>query len=127
VGGFTLGQTEGGGTQIMADKYLLRVTAGPSYDASTHRLVRVNEAEPFEVSGPWGEAQINVRIRNYRGTFLWKCGSQLPNFLFFFEATCPFFLVGFFRTYMFILRYFCLLFLILSLSFLPFLFLLCSA
>ncbi|KAI9885456.1 MAG: hypothetical protein M1823_002762 [Watsoniomyces obsoletus] len=51
----------------MAEKYLLRVSAGPSYDPSTHNLVHVNKSEPFEISGPWGSAHLHVRIRNYRG------------------------------------------------------------
>ncbi|KAI9752947.1 MAG: hypothetical protein M1815_000204 [Lichina confinis] len=51
----------------MAEKYLLRVSAGPGYDQSTHGTVNVNSAEPFHVSSRWGEARLHVRIRNYRG------------------------------------------------------------
>lgn len=47
-------------------KYLLRVTAGPSYDASTHGLVQVN-GEAYEVSNEFMTASINVRIRDYHG------------------------------------------------------------
>ncbi|KAI9762774.1 MAG: hypothetical protein M4579_000126 [Chaenotheca gracillima] len=51
----------------MADNYLLRVTGGPSYDPSTHKPVPVNSSEPFHVSNSVCEANINVRIQNYRG------------------------------------------------------------
>ncbi|KAK4197377.1 hypothetical protein QBC40DRAFT_181196 [Triangularia verruculosa] len=49
----------------MADKYLLRVTAGPSYDLSTHKLVNVNSAKPLEISSDLISASLNVRIQNY--------------------------------------------------------------
>ncbi|KAK0665965.1 hypothetical protein QBC41DRAFT_305700 [Cercophora samala] len=49
----------------MADKYLLRVTAGPSYDLSTHQLVKVNSATPTEISSDLITASLNVRIQNY--------------------------------------------------------------
>lgn len=51
----------------MAEKYLLRVSAGPAYDPSTHKIVNVNSADPLRISGEWGEADLHVRIRNYRG------------------------------------------------------------
>lgn len=51
----------------MADKYLLRVTAGPSYDTSTHALVSVNTPHPTKISSTLGSASISVRIQNYRG------------------------------------------------------------
>lgn len=52
----------------MADKYLLRVTAGPSYDPSTHQIVNVNTPHPTNISSPLCKASISVRIQNYRGT-----------------------------------------------------------
>ncbi|KAI9838489.1 MAG: hypothetical protein M1837_002447 [Sclerophora amabilis] len=51
----------------MADKYLLRVTGGSSYDPSAHKTVSVNSPAPFHISNPLCEANINVRIRNYHG------------------------------------------------------------
>ncbi|KAK0736029.1 hypothetical protein B0T21DRAFT_401667 [Apiosordaria backusii] len=49
----------------MADKYLLRVTAGPSYDVSTHKLVNVNSAIPTQIESDLISAHLNVRIQNY--------------------------------------------------------------
>ncbi|MCJ1356268.1 MAG: hypothetical protein MMC33_006262 [Icmadophila ericetorum] len=51
----------------MADQYLLRVTAGPSYDPSTHQEVLVNTSTPTHISSPHCTADLNVRIQNYRG------------------------------------------------------------
>ncbi|KAI4954650.1 hypothetical protein J4E86_005960 [Alternaria arbusti] len=49
------------------DKYLLQVTAGPSYDASKHEQVSVNGAEPTHVESDLVEAWIRVRIKDYHG------------------------------------------------------------
>ncbi|KAK4697447.1 hypothetical protein P7C71_g628, partial [Lecanoromycetidae sp. Uapishka_2] len=51
----------------MADKYLLRVTAGPSYDPSTHETVLVNTSTPTHISSSTCSANLAVRIQNYRG------------------------------------------------------------
>ncbi|SLM35505.1 Protein of unknown function DUF1769 [Lasallia pustulata] len=51
----------------MADKYLLRVTAGPSYDSSTHQVVAVNGPDSTHISSEYCTANVNVRIKNYRG------------------------------------------------------------
>lgn len=51
----------------MADKYLLRVTAGPDYDTSKHTLVSVNTPHPTKISSALGSALISVRIQNYHG------------------------------------------------------------
>ncbi|MCJ1455290.1 hypothetical protein MMC28_005644 [Mycoblastus sanguinarius] len=51
----------------MADKYLLRVTAGPSYDPSTHKPVPVNTPTATHITSPVCDANISVRIQNYRG------------------------------------------------------------
>ncbi|GAB1317743.1 F-box domain containing protein [Madurella fahalii] len=51
----------------MASKYLIRVTAGPSYDISTHVQVPVNQAQPVEISSDLLDASLNVRVHNYRG------------------------------------------------------------
>lgn len=50
-----------------ADKYRLLVTAGPSYDTSTHQIVRVNTSTPTMVENQFLTAAIKVRIRGYRG------------------------------------------------------------
>ncbi|KAK4653819.1 hypothetical protein QC762_511600 [Podospora pseudocomata] len=49
----------------MADKYVLRVTAGPSYDLSTHQLVNVNSPTPTIISSDLISASLNVRIQNH--------------------------------------------------------------
>ncbi|KAL6716546.1 hypothetical protein ACLMJK_006113 [Lecanora helva] len=51
----------------MADNYLLRVTAGPSYDPSTHQTVLVNQPTPTKITNTLCTASISVRIQNYRG------------------------------------------------------------
>ena len=52
----------------MADKYLLRVTAGPTYDPSTHQIVSINQPLPTYITSPVCDVNITVRIQNYRGT-----------------------------------------------------------
>ena len=52
----------------MADKYLLCVAAGPSYDPATHTAVAVNTPNPIEISSPLCTTSLCVRVRNYRGT-----------------------------------------------------------
>lgn len=54
-------------TMADATQYHLVVSAGPSYDTSTHRLVPVNKPEPLTISTPDIQANLNVRIQNYRG------------------------------------------------------------
>lgn len=75
----------------MADKYLLRVTvtllfstlstqqltsdlaqAGPSYDSSTHQVVAVNGPDSTHISSEYCTANVNVRIKNYRGMCPWR-------------------------------------------------------
>ncbi|KAL9602432.1 MAG: hypothetical protein Q9219_001856 [cf. Caloplaca sp. 3 TL-2023] len=51
----------------MADTFLLRVTAGPSYDPASHQIVAVNSGIPTTVRSPLCDANIVVRIQNYRG------------------------------------------------------------
>ncbi|KAL8775736.1 MAG: hypothetical protein Q9194_003685 [Teloschistes cf. exilis] len=51
----------------MADKYLLRVTAGPSYDPTDHQVIAVNSPTPTHVQSALCDTVINVRIQNYRG------------------------------------------------------------
>ncbi|EUC42518.1 hypothetical protein COCMIDRAFT_28853 [Bipolaris oryzae ATCC 44560] len=49
------------------DKYLLQVTAGPSYNPSEHEQVAVNGADPTYVESDLLSAWIRVRIKDYHG------------------------------------------------------------
>lgn len=51
----------------MADKYILRITAGEDYDESKHTIVPVNTAETVKINGEHGEIELNVRIQDYKG------------------------------------------------------------
>ncbi|KAK4984406.1 hypothetical protein LTR50_006619 [Elasticomyces elasticus] len=51
----------------MADQFFLRVTAGPTYEASTQQEVHVNTDEAVHISTKEIEADIKIRIQNYRG------------------------------------------------------------
>jgi Protein of unknown function (DUF1769) len=51
----------------MAAKYMLRVSAGPSYDPKTHKPVFVNTETPTHIENEWVDAKIKVRIRGYDG------------------------------------------------------------
>lgn len=51
----------------MAEKYIIRVTAGSNYDLDQHVVVPVNSHEPLKVSGELADADLNVRVQNYRG------------------------------------------------------------
>lgn len=51
----------------MADKYTLRITAGPSYDLADHVEVPVNKATPVKIGTELMDVELNVRIQNYRG------------------------------------------------------------
>lgn len=48
-------------------KYLLKITAGPSYDLSTHSPVFVNTDTPTLIESDLITAKIKVRIRGYEG------------------------------------------------------------
>lgn len=49
-------------------QYRLLVTAGPSYDQSTHKTVHVNsEDQPTYIENSFLRAKIHVRIRNFSG------------------------------------------------------------
>lgn len=50
-----------------ADKYRLLVTAGPSYDTSTHKIVHVNTDTPTFIENEFISAKIKVRIRGFKG------------------------------------------------------------
>lgn len=48
-------------------KYHLRVSAGPSYDESQHKLVHVNTSSPMTITSSHITSTVSVRIQNYRG------------------------------------------------------------
>ena len=51
----------------MADKYLLRVTAGPGYDPSDHVVLPVNTSESTLIKSPHCTSRVKVRVQHYRG------------------------------------------------------------
>lgn len=62
-----------------AEKYRLIVTAGPSYDKSTHKVVGVNTGEAVRFENEFVKAKVKVRIRGYRGLPT-RCPSASPYF-----------------------------------------------
>ncbi|KAI6855634.1 hypothetical protein KC338_g8789 [Hortaea werneckii] len=54
-------------TQQEADKYKLKVTAGPSYDQSQHHDVPVNADDSVYIENAFIRAKVKVRVREYRG------------------------------------------------------------
>ncbi|KAE8150511.1 hypothetical protein BDV25DRAFT_129491 [Aspergillus avenaceus] len=48
-------------------KYRLKVTAGPSYDTSTHQIVPVNEDQSLRIENEHAIVSLCVRIRDYTG------------------------------------------------------------
>ncbi|KAI8629757.1 DUF1769-domain-containing protein [Xylariaceae sp. FL1651] len=51
----------------MAEKYIIRVTAGSDYDIDRHVVVPVNSPETVKISNDLIDAEINVRVQNYHG------------------------------------------------------------
>ncbi|KAF2476680.1 DUF1769-domain-containing protein [Lindgomyces ingoldianus] len=49
------------------ENYILRVTAGHSYNPKTHQDVHVNSEKPVNISSDHIDAQIHIRIKDYRG------------------------------------------------------------
>ncbi|KAI9683282.1 MAG: hypothetical protein M1822_006147 [Bathelium mastoideum] len=49
------------------NKYLLQVTAGPSYEDAESHIVQVNGSDPCRIDNEFMTAFINVRIRDYHG------------------------------------------------------------
>ncbi|KAK4187484.1 hypothetical protein QBC35DRAFT_233160 [Podospora australis] len=49
----------------MADKYLIRVTAGPSYDLSSQKEIAVNKPEPTHFETDSMDIDLSVRVNNY--------------------------------------------------------------
>ncbi|KAI9719852.1 MAG: hypothetical protein M1828_006073 [Chrysothrix sp. TS-e1954] len=66
VGGHTSAGTSEEDSDL-ARKYMLRVTAGPAYDPSTHKPVEVNSSNPLFIENDLIKAKILVRIRDYDG------------------------------------------------------------
>lgn len=51
----------------MADKYILKVTAGPTYEEKDQRPVHVNSEQPIQINSPHLDASLTVRVQNFRG------------------------------------------------------------
>ncbi|WYZ43815.1 hypothetical protein EsH8_VII_000251 [Colletotrichum jinshuiense] len=51
----------------MAEKYILRVTAGPGYDVDSQVEIPVNQPQPTKISSALADIELNVRIQNYTG------------------------------------------------------------
>jgi hypothetical protein len=49
------------------DKYRLQVTAGPSYDTSTHTEVAVNSGQAHLIENDLMSCWLNVRVKDYNG------------------------------------------------------------
>ncbi|OSS47052.1 hypothetical protein B5807_09929 [Epicoccum nigrum] len=49
------------------DKYLLQVTAGPSYDPASHSQVSVNSSEVHKIDNDLATSYLRVRIKGYNG------------------------------------------------------------
>ncbi|TID26555.1 hypothetical protein E2P81_ATG01025 [Venturia nashicola] len=49
------------------DKYILRISAGPSYDISTHQYLPVNSEVPTAFENEFMTTKLKVRIRGYNG------------------------------------------------------------
>lgn len=50
-----------------ATRYTLQVTAGPTYDPSTHSIVQVNANDDLEIDTEYATVNLCVRIQNYQG------------------------------------------------------------
>ncbi|KAF1842284.1 DUF1769-domain-containing protein [Cucurbitaria berberidis CBS 394.84] len=49
------------------EQYMLRVTAGATYDSSKHEDVLVNSEKPIIISSDLTDAKIHMRIKDFRG------------------------------------------------------------
>ncbi|KAI8938699.1 hypothetical protein NX059_004565 [Plenodomus lindquistii] len=49
------------------EQYILRVTAGATYDAAKHQDVPVNTEKPLDISSDLVDAKLHMRIKDYRG------------------------------------------------------------
>jgi hypothetical protein len=55
------------------EQYMLRVTAGATYDTTTHQDVPVNSEQPVHITSDLLTAKLHMRIKDYRGLFLPSC------------------------------------------------------
>jgi hypothetical protein len=63
-----MGRSESGVVDVTArDKYRLQVTAGPSYDTSTHTEVAVNSGQAHLIENDLMSCWLNVRVKDYNG------------------------------------------------------------
>ncbi|KAI5844633.1 hypothetical protein DFP73DRAFT_62005 [Morchella snyderi] len=53
---------------MSATNFRLRVTAGPSYDRSTHTPVPVNTSEPLLISTPHSKTTLHIRLSSFKCT-----------------------------------------------------------
>jgi hypothetical protein len=51
----------------MADKYIIRVTAGSDYDVNKHVEVPVNSPETVRIRSDLMDAEVNIRVQGYTG------------------------------------------------------------
>ncbi|KAI1492893.1 hypothetical protein F5X96DRAFT_304626 [Biscogniauxia mediterranea] len=51
----------------MADRYVIRVTAGSDYDMDQHVVVPVNTPDPVKINSELMDIDLNVRVQNYHG------------------------------------------------------------
>jgi hypothetical protein len=54
-------------TMTSPKQYHLRITAGPSYDLSTHQIVPVNTSTPLTIDSPHITTNLSIRIASFRG------------------------------------------------------------
>ncbi|KAK3064594.1 hypothetical protein LTS18_005769 [Coniosporium uncinatum] len=67
VHGRTGSSADGLDDEAEANKYMLLVTAGPSYDQSTHQTVHVNGSKSVAFENKFMNVKVKVRIRDHRG------------------------------------------------------------
>lgn len=67
VAGLASSASASAATSEEAEQYKLLVTAGPSYDQSQHKPVKVNTGEATYVENDFIRAKINVRVKGFRG------------------------------------------------------------
>ncbi|KAF1828027.1 hypothetical protein BDW02DRAFT_603874, partial [Decorospora gaudefroyi] len=48
------------------ENYILRVTAGPTYNPSNHIAVPVNSSQPTHITSDLIDAKLHIRIKDYR-------------------------------------------------------------
>ncbi|KAI1874718.1 hypothetical protein JX265_004926 [Neoarthrinium moseri] len=51
----------------MAEKYVIRVTAGSNYDVDEHQIVPVNSPDLVKINNDLMDIELNVRVQNYKG------------------------------------------------------------